>query len=221
MMPSMPSVFGPHRLVSLLLTPRAYFAHPDLLRDRRGILIAAVLSGFAGAMDRIDQKLVRADLSNQGMGEANHMTSWVLQSWMNYWILVVGAGLIGSVFIWYIRGWWYRKRLEWSGAGEVAPDDARSVAVLQDLVYVLPTILLALIQTATYSNYAAAWEASDVTGTLVLIFVFWSCWTSYCAATTVFTVQKSKARFWFLILPLAFYVVILGVVTMLISMFHH
>ncbi|MYM71798.1 hypothetical protein GTP56_06245 [Duganella sp. FT134W] len=221
MMPTMPSVFGPHRLVSLLLTPRTYFAHPDLLRDRRGILIAAVLSGFAGAMDRIDQKLVRADLSNQGMGETSTMTSWVLQSWMNYWILVIGAGLIGSVFIWYIRGWWYRKRLEWSGAGDVAPDDARSVAVLQDLVYVLPTILLALIQTATYSNYAEAWEASDVTGMLVLIFVFWSCWTSYCAATTVFTVQKSKARFWFLILPLAFYVVILGVVTMLISMFHH
>jgi hypothetical protein len=221
MMPAMPSVFGPHRLVSLLLTPRVYFAHPDLLSDRRGILIAAVLSGFAGTMDRIDQKLVRADLSNQGMGETNHMTSWVLQSWMNYWILVVGAGLIGSVFIWYIRGWWYRKRLEWSGAGDVAPDDARSVAVLQDLVYVLPTILLALIQTATYSNYAAAWEASEVTGSLVLIFVFWSCWTSYCAATTVFAVQKSKARFWFLILPVAFYVVILGVVTMLFSMFHH
>ncbi|MRW82786.1 hypothetical protein GJ698_01600 [Pseudoduganella sp. FT26W] len=208
MKPRASLVFGPHRLVSLLLTPRAFFSHADLLRDRLGIIIAAALVGVSNAMGRLDQNLSKADLRQQQA--ADGFTSWATSSWPHYWIIVLLTGLVSAVFSWYIGGWFYRKRLEWSGAGQVEPDDARSLSVLQDMVWVLPMMLLALIQTFSYANYVEAWAASTSVSAAIMIFVFWSCWTSYCAATTVYSLKKTQARIWFLILPAIFYVIILG-----------
>ena len=204
------SVFSPHRLVSLLLTPRAYFAQPDLLSDRRGILIAAAIIGMTNVMGRIDQNLLKTSMQHRDIEHLDVTTSWMTASWSHYWLLAVCGGMVSAILSWYIAGWWYRKRLEWSGASDVAPVRARSISALQDLVYVLPVMLWTLIQTVSYPNYAQAWQAADAGGMLLLVFLLWSCWTSYCAATTAFTVHKNKARFWFLIMPVLFYLLFMG-----------
>jgi hypothetical protein len=219
MKPRASLVFGPQRLVSLLLTPRVFFSHPDLMRDRLGIIIAAALVGITNAMGRLDQNLSKADIRQQQALDG--FTRWATSSWLQYWVIVILTGLVSAVLSWYIGGWFYRKRLEWSGAGEVEPDDARSLSVLQDMVWVLPMVLMAVIQTLSYANYAEAWEATTTVSAMMMVFVFWSCWTSYCAATTVYTLKKTQARFWFLILPAIFYVVILGVFGMLYAMLPH
>jgi hypothetical protein len=208
MKPGASLVFGPHRLVSLLLTPRAFFSHADLMRDRLGIIIAAALVGVSNAMGRLDQNLSKADLRQQQA--ADGFTSWSTSSWWHYWIMVLLIGLLSAVVSWYISGWFFRKRLEWSGAGQVAPDDARSLSVLQDLVWVLPMMAMALVQTFSYPNYIEAWRESTTSSVLIMIFIFWSCWTGYCAATTVYTLKKTQARIWFMILPAVFYAIILG-----------
>ena len=84
-----------------------------------------------------------------------------------------------------------------------------------ELVFALP-----VIQTFSYANYAEAWNANSTANMLLIVFVLWSCWTSYCAATTVFTLRKGSARFWFLILPLVFYVLALGVIGVIYSLIH-
>jgi hypothetical protein len=215
---SITSVFSPQSLVSLLLRPRAFFADGGVLRDRKGILIAAAMIGVTNTMDRIDQNLVKADLRHQDAANVDAFTSWVISSWLNYWGMALLLGMISAVITWYLRGWWYRKRLEWAGATDVVPEDARCISTLQDMVYVLPILAWTVAQTLIYSNYQQAWASTDAAGMLILVFLFWSCWTSYCAATTVYTLNKNKARFWFLILPGVFYFLIMGVYTTLYAM---
>ncbi|MRW89660.1 hypothetical protein GJ699_06665 [Duganella sp. FT80W] len=212
--------FNPHRLVALLLTPRAFFADPNTTSDRRGIMIAAALAGIANAIDRIDQGLLKSDMRSEDVSQLTGFYGDVVNSWFSYWTLVLIGGMVSSVVSWYLRGWWYRKRLEWSGAEDVPPDDARSVATLQNLVLALPLVALPVIQTFSYANYAEAWNANSAANMLLIVFVLWSCWTSYCAATTVFTLRKGSARFWFLILPLVFYVLALGVIGVIYSLIH-
>src|SRR3954465_12935930 len=89
------SSLAPARLLELLLTPRSYFANRAFLQDQRAVMIAAYIAGISGAMDRIDQKMVRLDLGGQA-GNGDSFISWVAESWLNYWILVLGAGLISA-----------------------------------------------------------------------------------------------------------------------------
>lgn len=202
-------VFSARGLAALLLRPRDYFANPTVLQNRGGILLAALLVGITNAMDRIDRNLVKADLRTGGA--PNSFTAWAVSAWSHYWMVVLVAGVISAVLSWYVYGWWYRKRLEWCGAGPVEREDARRLNTLQELVYVLPLIGLALWQTVSYRNYADAWAGGDSGGLVIVLFLFWSCWTSYCGATTLYTLEKGKARLWFLILPALFYLLIMGV----------
>jgi len=72
-------------------------------------------------------------------------------------------------------------------------------------------ILAVVIQTLVYSNYGEAWAADEMWSSIVLVFIFWSCVTSYKGAKAAFAVTGWKARLWFLIIPVAVYVVALGV----------
>ena len=117
-------IFTPHNLVALLLRPRDYFARGAVLGDRAGLLISALLVGIANASERIDQNLVKADFK----AKTDSFTSWAVSSWSAYWFTVLTLGVISGTITWYLRGWWYRKRLEWSGASDVAPEEARGIA---------------------------------------------------------------------------------------------
>jgi hypothetical protein len=211
------SSLAPARLLELLLTPRSYFANRGFLQDQRGVMIAAYVTGASGVMDRIDQKLLRADLST-ATAQGNGFLAWILESWLNYWILVLGFGVFGAALTWRLGGWWYKKRLHWSGAEMATPHDARRVNVLQQLVFTGPAVALALIQSALYQNYREVWHSDNSASMLILGLMFWSCWTSYCAATTVFPVEKSKARIWFLALPIVVYMMAVGVVGAAVAM---
>jgi hypothetical protein len=88
---------------------------------------------------------------------------------------------------------------------------ARRVYTFQGIVLAGPSVLQVIIQTIIYSNYQEAWDASELWSSLLFVFVFWSCWTSYVAATTAFQLTKFRARIWFLVLPVLLYVFIFGV----------
>jgi hypothetical protein len=211
------SSLAPARLLELLLTPRTYFANRAFLRDQRAVMIAAYVAGVSGAMDRIDQKMVRLDLRGQA-GNADAFLGWVAESWLHYWTLALGVGLVSGAFIWHLGGWWFKKRVQWSGAADATPHDARRVNILQQLVFTGPSVVLGVAQTVAYQNYGQAWESDRVTGMLIVAMLLWSCWTAYCGVTAVFPVQKSKARIWFLILPAICYLMMLGIFGTLYAM---
>lgn len=192
-------VFSPRSLISLLFRPRAYFSNPHLLNDRFGLLLAAMITGMVNHIDSISRSYhpIEPDI------ELARQARLAVFSWPTYWLTVVGMGVLWAVLLWYLQGWWYRMRLQWSGAGQVAPEAARAVNMLQNLVYALPTLCLTLIQTALYQDYAEAWLYSYMAEMLLMALLVYSFWTSYCAATSAFTTCTKKALFWFLLLPTA------------------
>ena len=205
------------QLFDLFLHPRRYFSKTRAL-EQYGPLAPVLLMGLAGAMDRIDKQLVKVEL-----GRANKSwetaASWLSGSWWNYWLAAILAGLVWALFLWYVGGWWYKKRLQWSGAIEPSSTLARRVNAMQTLVIAGPTVLLALIQTVVYSNYIEAWRADELWSSAILLFLFWSCWTSYVGATTAFVVKKSRARLWFLLFPVLLYAVVIGLVGAVYALF--
>lgn len=213
-----PAPLSPARLVDLYFRPSKYFSDTRNLDRKSTVFISAGLMGIAGAMSRIDEKIIQAELGHASK-HWESTAAWLLSSWLNYWLVVVALGLIGAVFLWYLGGWWYKKRLQWSGAIEPSSLLARRVYTMQELVLAGPTVLLALVQTALFANYREAWQAEELWSSSILVFVFWSYWTSYVAVTSAFQVSKSKARIWFLVLPILFNVLVLGVVGTLYSIF--
>jgi hypothetical protein len=212
------SPLSPTRLVDLFFRPRRYFSNVSGLDHPSALFIAASLMGIAGAMGRIDMMILQVELGRARRGW-EHTASWLLSSWTHYWLAAILAGLVGAVFIWYLGGWWYRLRLQWSGAAAPSAHSARRVFTMQEFVIAGPTVILALAQTAQYANYDEAIQAGDFWSLSIVVFAFWSCWTSYVAATTAFSISKARARLWFLGLPALVYIIVFGVVGTVVTLF--
>ena len=111
-------------------------------------------------------------------------------------------------------------RLYMSGSGRsVDPYEVRQVYIFSSLVVAVPGVLMVLAFTAIYPSYIAAYNADEYVSTFLILFVFWSVAVSYIGVTTTFEVTKWKARTWFLILPIVFYVLVLGVLVALVAFF--
>jgi hypothetical protein len=207
---TLPSPLRPSSLVALLLRPREFFANIVALTKRPEAYLVAWITGTSYVMDRIDTNIMKAELGGTRSGW-QAFGPWLSESWVHYWCFVLGVGILDGWTFWYIGGWWYRKRLNWSGDGKANPDRVRATYVYQDLVGSGPAILLVLVQTVVFANYGEAWRAEELWSSLIIVFIFWSCVTSYKAART-FDVVRWKARLWFLFLPIAVYIVGFGLV---------
>jgi hypothetical protein len=142
-----------------------------------------------------------------------------LSSWPTYWIYVLIAGTLGAGIYWFVGGWWYKKRLQWSGAPDASPSVARRVYAYQDMVVSAPVVLITAIQTFLFANYREAWQAAPLWSGACVVFAFWSCWTSYAAAMTAFPVVKRKAMLWCIGLPVLYYFAVLGLFAALYALF--
>jgi hypothetical protein len=157
------------------------------------------------AIGRVDRQFVRADL-----GQQTSAASFVGESWVRFWAVVLLSGALSALLTWYLGTWWYRARLRWSGA--IDPDRARARAVYlySSLVWGAPTVLSAIVATLTFPNYAAAWADEGWGAALLLIFPFWSCVVSYRGVRAAFDVRTGRARFWFLIAPIVLIAIAIG-----------
>ncbi|WP_109439595.1 hypothetical protein [Acinetobacter haemolyticus] len=203
-------LFQPKQLLSLFFQPKQFFLQSPHYHYK-SILLIAYLIGVVGVMDRIDQQLLRAEF-----GSPTAMVSMIQASWWNYWLWVLGLGFLGAALIWLVQGWWYKVRLQFSGATHIDPQLARQVFVLQSFVYVLPILIITLIQTKLYTNYLDAFSHSSTLSLVPIPFLFLSCWVSYRGATVVFK-TNGWAKFWFLGLPVIFYLFIAGLFAMIMG----
>jgi hypothetical protein len=126
-------------------------------------------------------------------------------------------GLISAGFGWLVGGWWYRVRLEWSGAKDPDPTEARLVWVYTGLVSALPSLMLLLLDTFRYEDYLESWEETGLLTLIPALALFWSVYVSYRAATTRFALKAVPARLWFFALPLLLYLLVTGMIGVLYS----
>lgn len=136
-----------------------------------------------------------------------------LQSWVLEWVAWALLGMVFGFIYYKLGGWWYRKRLSWSGATNIDRDLAKRVYLSTAQIEALPSIGWKIAQTVLYATpRAAAQPGADTTLlnafvliVLGLVFPLWSCWASCLGVETAFTVRRGAARFWFFLLPLIVY----------------
>ena len=199
-------------LASLYLRPSQLFVDITPLKTKPMWVIVAWIAGVSSAIDRADINMVRSELTGR---EASAMP---MDSWLAFWPFILIVGALYAALVWLIGGWWYRVRLKWSGDANADPFSARIVYVYTDLVIALPALVVTVIYTFVYDSYRAAWTSDEAWSSLLLIFIVWTSIASYKAVRAAFAVSKWKARFWFLIFPLAFYMAVAVVVGVVYAM---
>ena len=122
-------------------------------------------------------------------------------------LFAVGFGLSR----WWVGGWRYRVRLEWSGAVRPDKDSARLVYFWAGLVVGSPPLLVTLSYSLRYPSYRASDAAAPLWAVLPFVVLpFWAIWTTYRGVRAVFAVSPGKARIWFLVLPVLMMVLVFG-----------
>ena len=205
------SPYSAASLFRLFFKPRHFFADLRYLYRKPELMLTLWIMGIVAGMSQIDKRLIRADLGKPAPGWET-ISPYFLDSWVGYWSIALALGVLYGAFHYWILGWWYKKRLHWSGDREATGPNARRVFSYQELVTAGPCLVIVVIQTLRYPNYLAVWQAEEWLSSVALIFLFWSIWTSYAAATTAFALRPWRARVWFIVLPTLYYVAILGVV---------
>jgi len=198
----------------LYLRPSSFFSYAMNNTNKWLLLLVIWVSGIAYAFNKLDEKMAKIDF-----GREDSFINGLSQTWLGTWSFVLFMGAINGVILWYLAGWWYQVRLEWSGASNVDPRKARLVYMYQDLVQSGPTILLVIMHTFLYSSYQESWAAEDYLTAAFIVFPFYSCFVSYKGAITTFELINTKARWLFLIIPIALYIVLLGLVGILYSFY--
>lgn len=196
------SVISPKQIAKLYFKPKEFFLMFAKL-DMQYIHFATYLVAVFFVMDRIDIRILTA-LASDTPNYSSY--SFVLENWLNYWFTVIGIGAVASFVVWFFYGWWYELRLKWCGVEKPDSTLVRQVNVMQWFIVALPVILITIIQTFIYDNYLNTFFSDELLSSFVIsFFSIYSCWSSYVATKVLFSADK-RAILWFLILPLASYV---------------
>ncbi len=189
-------------LFYLYARPRVFFEH--FVADHLPALTAltAWIYGMAGISDRLDRTLGKGTLPA------------LADSWLVYWSILAGGGVLAAALYYRIGGWWYRVRLGWSGVADAEISLVRRVYIYSALVFAFPELLHVVWQTL---NYARPIDASNsatfsVFDLAFFLFAIWSIVTSYVGVRTVFKVRGFRGALWFLILPMAIVLLAIGAI---------
>ena len=202
-------------VIELFFQPRKFFSDLSILLQTKYVIPVTWIYGIANSIDRLDQEMLEADLGSSANN--NDLVFELMESWLTYWGFVLTMGAVSGLFLWWVGGWWYRKRLEWSGA--IDPDErlVRVIYVYASFILAAPIVISSIIQTIYFDNYIQAYNSDEMWSLLVIIFPFWSLITSYIGIRTNFEVSKWKARTWFVILPGILYFLAFGAIIALLG----
>ena len=194
------SPWRPANLLQLFTRPATFFSRTDLdLDGSLSLPLTGYLVGISAALTRIETTMLRSDTAGSN----------AVHDWSQLWLTLMGSGLFGWMFVWWIGGWWYRIRLGWSGAYQPDPRKARVVFFYVLLVEALPAVMVLLLHTLFYDSYFEAWHAGSFLDIIPLLFLGLSAYVSFNAATSAFAVERTKAVIWFIVVPLTMYLSIL------------
>lgn len=182
----------------LFFQPKRFFEHLTSQPMPFLTVLCAWTYGMAGVIDRIEMHRLQGQLPVDQLGMSS--------GWGVYLGIVLVGGAFAGLLYYAVGGWWYRKRLEWCGVTQPDGRMARRVYLYASQVLAVPAVFTTLVQSTQYENpvqmMTAEGPAVLVVALTVLGFAFWSVWTSYCGATTMFNPpRRGGARLWFFALP--------------------
>lgn len=194
----------PIDLFDLFLRPRRFFA-PERSPGARASLVAAlIVYGFGAGITRLEHLAgLRLVLKARGIEPRRSMSflASVSVDWWKFWGHAALTAILAAALFWTVGTWWFRLRARWSGAPEADMGASREIYVRSGLVLALPALILALAQTAVFPSFRAAWTQASLWTLVLIVFPFWSSFTSYAGVRARLAVRPGRARFWFLFLP--------------------
>ncbi len=199
-------------LFDLYSRPRRFFTSGIDLGALAALLPVAWIVGAVNASGRLDTAIARYEMGVQ-------RSSWQLIEaivsgpWVYYWAWILGFGILAALISYWLGGWWYRMRMYMSGSErDIDKAVPRQLYIYSELVAALPALIITMIYTASFASYMEAYRSDEMYSLVLLIFPFWSIAVSYVGVTARFSLKPWPARFWFIIFPVLFYLVVLGAI---------
>jgi hypothetical protein len=168
------SLFDPDTLIDAVTAPNEFFREPFRLRDS-SIYVGGYIVGAAAVIDRLGFSASNRD-SVSGIAQAT------AGSWTSYWMYVLFAAMISGPIAWFIRGWWFHVRVDWSG-GNSDLDECRRIWLMGEVFYALPLIILSVITTLSFPSPAEISDSVEIIFLLTVPVYVWSCWMNYRGAS--------------------------------------
>ncbi len=191
--------------ITLFTEPKVFFNEHWKNRELPGIFnIAIVLFLIGAGMDRFDTQLLKLEIR----GDYELLGS--LNVWWIFWIGSITLGLTVGWIGYYLGGWFYDLRIGWS-RGKSDIKTSRHLFMYSGLIFYVYIFLISIMNTFVFevphqiSDEVSIYEL--LIAILLILMLVYSVVVSYIGVTTVTNVNKSKARFWFLVCPLLFYVI--------------
>ena len=203
--PARDPAWRPEDLLDLFVRPRRFFSSRQPFVADDALVFVAWIAGMNSAMGRIEQRMIRADAGGTGPG------AMITESWLGFWAVVIFVGMLSGLLLWHLGAWWYRVRLNWSGADEHHSTRPRVVYLYARLVWALPVLLTQLVDTFRFGTYQESWDHESLVPLVLLVFPFWSFIVSYRGIRTVFEVRRAPALWWFVIAPSLLFLIAVGV----------
>ncbi len=159
--------------------------------------MATTAERLQGRFRRMARRLGEGQELSEGQLE---LIATVGSDWERYVVQLLVFGAASGLLVWIAGTWWYRKRLQLSGA-DVPVADVRRIYLLAGLVWALPVLFTAALGPLFAPT---PWEALRPTlseigagGHLASFAVSTVCVLGF------FEVERVKAVIWFLVLPSA------------------
>jgi hypothetical protein len=198
----------PLSLFDLFIRPGRFFARGRALPARAGLVAALLLYGLGAGIARLEhQAAVRLVLKARGITprrQAPFLAS-ISADWMTFWGHAALSAILAAALLWTLGAWWFRLRARWSGAPDAEMGTSREIYVWSGLVLAVPVFVLALVQTALFPSFRMAWAQASLWTLVLIVFPFWSAFTSYAGVRALFPVKRGRAILWFLVLPWLLY----------------
>lgn len=210
-----PSPYRPGHLIRIFLGARSFFSPEAALGKQSAIAIACWMIGTSIAITRLEQELIKAEL---GTSNLNLNLFELILAWPVFWPVALALGLLAGWVLWFIGGWWFRLRIKFSGDSNPDPRMSRLVMVYAGLVSAVPHLAFVAWWTLIYENYLIAY-AQDLFLTVILFSLsFWELFSAYRGVRMFFSVDKWRARLWFIVLPALLYLTTFGLVAVIFAL---
>lgn len=198
----------------LLIKPKDFFRKEFIGNTKiRFFNIAIAVFCIGYGIDKANKQLIKFDL------RGNLDTINFLNNWIGFWAFAIIGGAIGGYILYLIGGWFYDIRLKWSN-GTSNLEQSRNLYLYSNFFLYLTIVLTGVQETIINQKPYDTLEVFNlfdfISIVLLLFFIFHSIYISFIGVTTVTDVDIKKARIWFALLPIVFYLFIFGALVMLL-----
>lgn len=197
----------------LVFHPKKFFEEDFDGRSSPFLFITIAVYGISNSMDSMDEQFAKGDQNGEFV-----YYEW-LNSWPIYWFLVLIGGAVSGYLFYLLGGWFYNLRIQWS-QGTSDREKARFLFLYPEfvpaLIYVLTTAIHMIGSPVPYEANIEMSQGEAIGSILLLVATYYSVYISYIGVTTATDVNVSKARTWFLILPLSLYTLAYGAIIILL-----